>query len=382
MKSLTVKKTLLIILLSVSLIFFSIGCASDKQGVRNNTQSAPSGSAGFTSRDKPAFVGEPDEIYYFVTFNSGVDYWVSLYEGFKDIGRQLGVKTGYAGTPDYDINAEVTVFEQIVAKKPNGIFLCPLNGNAFIDPVKKSFAQEIPVTIFANDAPGLQKLCFINSNNEAEGRMAADFIGKELNGKGEIGVLENVGQTNHEARVSSLIQSLKENWPDVRVVARENCMQDTARAATAVRTMLQAHPNIKFIYSVEASSGAGGAIAAEELNKGIKVITFDASPDVLDMVKSGKIYAAIMPDAYTQGYMGLLPLFLVNHKLFEPMNDYTKTGNPPFYIPYIENSQSIITKDNADYFYTSRFLQKRKSKGFDESGDEMQNPGLPGFWRR
>ncbi len=360
------------------LVVTLMGCSSEAEP----TPAPSPEEASFASTDKPAFVGSEEDNYYMVTFVSGVDYWVGVYEGFKDAGRQLGVKTTYTGTPEYDINAQVTVFEQVVALKPAGIALCPINAEAFVEPIKRAREQGIPVMVFATDSPDADKIAYITSDNVVEGRMAADFIGEELNGEGEIAVLENLGQYNHELRVSSLIDRLEEKWPNVKVVARSNSRQDSEIAATSLQTMVQANPNIKFVYSVEATSGAGAGVAAKELGKDIKVLTFDASPDVLDMVKDGTIYAAIMPNVVQQGYWSMMTLFVYNHNLVDPMNDWEVSGESSVNIPYFDNGLNIVTKDNADYFYTSNYLQKRESKSFNESGHEMTNPDLPGFWRR
>jgi ribose transport system substrate-binding protein len=360
------------------LILAMAGCS------KATTPAAPTTpqEGGFRSTDKPAFVGSESEVYYMVTFVSGVDYWVGVYEGFKDAARQLGVKTVYTGTPEYDINAQVTVFEQVVALKPAGIALCPINAEAFVEPIRRAREQGIPVMVFATDSPDADKIAYITSDNVIEGRMAADFIAQELGGKGEVAVLENLGQYNHELRVSSLIERLAERWPDVKVVARSNSRQDSEIAATSLQTMVQANPNIKFVYSVEATSGAGAGVAAKELGTGIKVLTFDASPDVLDMVKDGTIYAAIMPNVVQQGYWSMLTLFIYNHGLVDPMNDWQASGESIVNIPYFDNGLNIVTKSNADYFYTSNYLQKRGSKGFNESGLDMKNPDLPGSWKR
>ncbi len=52
---------------------------------------------------------------------SGVEYWSPVYEMFKQAGKLLGVKTVFTGTPEYDLNKELAVFEQVLAKKPAGI---------------------------------------------------------------------------------------------------------------------------------------------------------------------------------------------------------------------------------------------------------------------
>src|SRR5690606_15741263 len=81
-----------------------------------------------------AFKGDPSDTYYLVDFVSGVEYWFPVYEMFKQAGQQLGVETVYTGTPEYDVNKQVAVFEQVLAKNPKGIFLSPMNPDPFIEP--------------------------------------------------------------------------------------------------------------------------------------------------------------------------------------------------------------------------------------------------------
>src|SRR5512143_1246933 len=107
------------------------------------------------------FQGSSDETYYMCVFVSGVDYWFSVYETMKDAGRQLGVKTVYSGTPEYDVNKQLAVFEQIIAKKPKGIFLSPMNSDAFVDPINRAVAQGIAVVTFASDSPNSLRQAYI-----------------------------------------------------------------------------------------------------------------------------------------------------------------------------------------------------------------------------
>ena len=90
--------------------------------------------SAFAEEKKSPFIGDPDETYYMVVFVSGVEYWFPVYEMFKQAGQQLGVKTVYIGTPEYDVNKHVAVYEQVLAKNPAGIFIAPINPDPFINP--------------------------------------------------------------------------------------------------------------------------------------------------------------------------------------------------------------------------------------------------------
>ncbi len=82
---------------------------------------------GWAQQKQSLFQGSPKEVYYFVDFlSTSGEYWPSVYEGFKLCAAQLGVETAYAGTTEYDVNKEVAVFNQVVAKNPAGIALCPM----------------------------------------------------------------------------------------------------------------------------------------------------------------------------------------------------------------------------------------------------------------
>jgi ribose transport system substrate-binding protein len=113
-------------------------------------------TGALASDKKSPFVGDPSETYYMCVMVSGVEYWFPVYEMFKQAGQQLGVKTVYTGTPEYDVNKQLAVFEQILAKKPAGIFLHPMNPDPFIEPINRAYEMGIPVVTFAARLPQLQ----------------------------------------------------------------------------------------------------------------------------------------------------------------------------------------------------------------------------------
>jgi len=322
-------------------------------------------SAG--AEKKSPFIGDPGETYYMCVMVSGVEYWFPVYEMFKQAGQQLGVKTVYTGTPEYDVNKQLAVFEQILAKKPAGIFLHPMNPDPFIEPINRAYEMGIPVVTFAADSPKSKRVSYITSDNVREGYFAADTLAKELGGKGEVAVLENPGQDNHDLRVKSFIKRIETNWPDIKVVSRAASNQDANKAYQATLTMAQAHPNIEAMFMPEATSGMGAAQAAKELGGKIKVLCCDVNAKVLDMIKADELYGALNPNQGVQGYFGMIMLYLAKHSdMIDPMNDYKRADFNPMSIPYVDNGLAIVTKENADDFYWDKYLKRRGTKGINE----------------
>ena len=115
---------------------------------------------GFAQK-KSVFQGSSKEVYYMVDFVSGVEYWVGVYEGFKLAAAQLGVETVYTGAIKYDLNEELSVYNQVVAKNPAGILACPMVPDAWIDPINAAIDKGIPVMTFATDSPQSKRFAFI-----------------------------------------------------------------------------------------------------------------------------------------------------------------------------------------------------------------------------
>src|SRR5210317_2083589 len=323
--------------------------------------------SAFGAENKSFLQGSEDEVYYMVPFVSGVEYWFPVYEMFKQAGQQLGVKTVYTGTPEYDVNKQLAVFEQILAKKPAGIFLHPMNPDPFIEPINRAYEMGIPVVTFAADSPNSKRISYITSDNVREGYFAADKVAELLGGKGEVATLQNPGQDNHDLRVKSFIKRMETKWPDVKVVAGAASNQDANKAYQATLTMAQAHPELGAIFMPEATSAMGAAQAAKELGGKIKILNCDVNEKVLDMIKEGVIWGALNPNQGVQGYMGMIFLYLAKHSdMIDPMNDYKREGFNPMQVPYADNGLALVSKENADDFYWDKYLKRRGTKGIKE----------------
>ncbi len=316
--------------------------------------------------EEKSLKGSPEETYYMVVMVSGVEYWVGCYEGMKQAAKQLGVKAVFTGTPDYDISKELAVFQQVVAKNPAGIIVHPMEPTSFIDPIDYAVKDGISVVTMAADSPESERNAYVTSDNVKEGYAAADALAKKLGEKGDLAILENPGQLNHEVRVRSFIERIDSKYPDMKIVARTATNQDTSKSYSAVQTMVQAHPDIKGIFTPEASSGQGAAQAAIDLDSGIQVICCDFNANILDMIQDGKMFAALQPNTVMQGYLSMMLAYMARHNLVDPMNGWKELGMKSVDIPVVDNGLNIINKDNADYFRTNKYLEARGSKGTAE----------------
>jgi ribose transport system substrate-binding protein len=329
---------LLVVLMVVSSVFTGCGKTQETSKTEEN--------AG-TSTEKKV---DKNEKYYMVTFLSGIEYFKSCYVGFEDAGKKLGVKTVYTGTPEYDVNKQVTAFEQVVAKKPAGIAVACINPDALREPINKAIEQGVKVVTYDADSPDSNRLAFIATDNIKAGGVAADAMAQVLPEGGEVAVLTRPGQLNLEQRAGGFKDQLQAKYSNLNLVAEGNGKGDEAASAKEMSGIIQAHPELKAVFAVTGTEAVGAATAISESGKDIKVITFDADQIVLDMIKEDQIAATVVQGTYHEGYWALDMLYKAHHDLVDPVGDWKEKGKSPL-PPYLDTGSTIVTKENADQFY-------------------------------
>lgn len=306
------------------------------------------------------FACEPGETYVMNVMVSAHPYWVPVFEGFKQAAKALGCEAVFSGTPDYDITKQIASFEQDMVKKPKGILLHPMQADPFIEPINKAIENGISVTTFAADSPKSKRTAYITSDNVAEAKYAAEEIVKQLGETGEYAVLENPGQSNHDLRVTALVDYMGKVHPGMKLVGRQATNQDSNAAYQATLAMLQANPNLGALWIPEAGSAEGAVSAVLEAKKKVLIIHADITPTTLEHIKAGNIHMAINPNQGVQGFMGFMNTFLGAHPgLIDPFNDYKLSGFNPMQIPSMDNGFAVITKANADAFDLNAYMKGR-----------------------
>ncbi|MBJ2150289.1 substrate-binding domain-containing protein [Paracoccus sp. IB05] len=307
-----------------------------------------------------ALACEPGETYVMNVMVSGHPYWVPVYQGFKQAAEAFGCETVFSGTPDYDITKQVASFDQDLVKQPAGILLHPMQSDPFIEPINRAIDSGIDVVTFAADSPLSKRTAYVTSDNLAEAKFAAEEIVKQVGEDAEYAVLENPGQSNHDLRVTALLDYMGKNYPNMKLVGRQATNQDTTAAYRATAAILQANPNLKAIWIPEAGSAEGAVTAILEAKADVLVMHADITPATLEHIRAGNIHMALNPNQGIQGYMGFMALFLAAHAdRFDPFNDYKVSGYNPVQIPFIDNGFAVITKENADSFDLNVYMEGR-----------------------
>jgi ribose transport system substrate-binding protein len=331
----------LFVIIIMLIVLISSGCSNINKNKSNDTSSNP-------------LIGQKSEEYYMVTFLSGIEYWKGCYKGFEEAGSLYGIKTVYTGGTQYDANQEVTILEQIIAKKPAGIAVSCINPEALKAPIQKAMAAGIPVVTFDADSPDSGRYSFLGTGNDYAGAVAAKALYDQVGSEGgEVVIITNGNQLNNEQRVLGFKNAIDKDYKNLKLVQIGNGNADQTEAAKLLAGFLQVHPNIKGVFCTEATGGVGAATAVKEANMidKIKIVSFDTDKGTLDAIKSGVISASIAQGTYSMGYQSMNFLYQLRHELSNPVKDWKSKGIAPL-PPFVDTGINIVTKKNVDSFYS------------------------------
>lgn len=295
--------------------------------------------------------GSVDEKYVMVTFQAGIEYWKSCLKGFEDAAEALNVSVEYRGATQYDLHEQITVLEQIIARKPAGIALSAINPQELSATINKAVEAGIPVVLFDSGAVTSKAYSFLATDNYNAGMTAARKMAELLNGKGKVAVITQPNQMNHQERTKGFTAAIRNEYPDMQVVAVEDGKGDQFASGKAASDILNKYPDVKGIFATQANGavGIGDVILGRHLEEQVKVIGFDTDKGTLDMIKRGVVSATMAQGTWQMGYWSLQFLFHVKHGLVHPAVGPNSEVSP---LPqYVDTGITVVTERNVDNYY-------------------------------
>lgn len=303
---------------------------------------------------KPASA-QAGQTYYMVSFLSGIDYWKDAFRGMQDAAEFLGVEAVYTGTPEYDLTAEVRVLDETIAQTPAGVLLTVMQAEGLQPSIDAAIGAGIPLVTFDADSPNSKRYAFLGTGNYYAGVVAARYIGPLVQ-SGKAAVITVPAQNNLGQRTQGFLDTLAAEFPDIVsgdqfIVDNQNTSEG---AATGLSALLQAEPDIKGVFSTNASAAVGAAQALREagLTEQVHHIGFDFDEGTLDLIDSGQLGATLAQGTWQMGFWGMLFLYMVANNKIESVSDWQAAGISPL-PPNVDTGVVVINKDNSQFWRAS-----------------------------
>jgi len=272
------------------------------------------------------------------------EHFVIQVEGAKAEAARLGVTLlVQAGSRHADVEEQVRIIEDMIARKVDAICLVAAHTTGVISGVEKALAAKIPVVMVDNDLDramwkekGNPDIPFIGSKNYDGAKMVAEYALNTLKIAGWKAALLTGVEGNSAAidRKAGFMDTVKGK---VDVVATQTANWEVEQGYTVFQNMLQGHPEIKFLFACNDNMALGAVRAIKEAGrKDIAVIGYDAIPAALDLVKKGQMKATLAQFPAVMGATAVETALKMSNGEKVEMRIYTKL--------------EVITTEKVDQF--------------------------------
>lgn len=268
--------------------------------------------------------GAAAERIIMITHGQAADpYWNIVRNGAEEAARQVGVELDYRAPETFDMIRMAELITSAANQRPAGIIVSIPDASALGPPIQGAVRAGIPLVSINSGTDVASKLGSMIHVGQDE-YQTGKTVGERLRSEGArkvICVNHEVGNTALDARC----RGVKDGFGlQVSVLPTSTDYQEVRSKIAAA---LSGDTQIDAIVTLNASQVGEPAVeAARETGRPIKVATFDLSPGFLEAIQRGEASFAVDPQAYLQGYLGIVLLANRIRYGLMPANPLIETG--------------------------------------------------------
>lgn len=313
--------------LGLASAFFAIGCGAPSP--------APEGSAPAAKKLKIG-ISIPAADH---GWTAGVVWWAKqAMEMYPEVEWTLATAEG----PDKQIKDLETMMVQNV----DGVVVLATE-SAPLTPVAEQINQR-GILLVNVDRGFLKPVAdvFIEGDNEAFGRTAAEFMVEKLGGQGKVVILEGIPSTVNTARVSAALEVFKTK-PGIQILDQQAGMWDRKKSLDVMQTLLLKHKQIDAVWAADDDMALGAEQAIKEAGRTDEmwILGGGGMKDVVKRVMDGdKTFPADVTYPPNMIAVGI-------HKAVSILQGGKKDKVLQFMPRHMKIDVELITPENAKRYY-------------------------------
>ena len=243
-------------------------------------------------------------------------FWQSVHAGARKAEKELNAAgTDVAVTwkgplKEDDRVSQIEVVQSFVAKRTDAIVLAPLDKVSLVPPVEDAVKRGVKTVIIDSALESDVFASFVATNNYQGGYLAGKRLAEVLGGQGKVMMLRYmVNSASTEKREAGFLAAIKEN-PGIEIVSDNQYAGATQQEAQSAAQGLLAKfgTQVQGVFCPNESSTAGMLVAMRDasLIASVNLVGFDASPFLVEALKSGEIKGLAVQDPFAMGYKGVM----------------------------------------------------------------------------
>ncbi len=221
------------------------------------------------------------------SFMGGVNYWAE--QAKKDLeaahpGLKITLKTAANATEQADQLRDLSTVSKI-----NALVVFPFESGALTKPVAAVKSKGVYITVVDRGLtdPSIQD-AYISGDNTAFGKIPAEYIAKQLNGKGNVVALRGIATTLDNERMDAFNGVLK-NHPDIKLLDAQYANWNRDDAYKVTQDFLTRFKQIDAFWAADDDMAFGAVKAIDQAGrKDIKIIFGGAgAKGMVKIIKDG-----------------------------------------------------------------------------------------------
>lgn len=263
------------------------------------------------------------------------EFWKSIHAGAEKARQELeskGLKVNInwkGPIREDDRDQQISVVENFTVRRIDGIVLAPLDSKALIAPVEKALQAKIPVVIIDSGLQSEKPTAYVATDNFRGGQIAAEHLGKLLQGKGKAILLRYmVGSASTEGREAGFLDVMKRDFPHIELVSSDQYSGATRDSAyQAAQNLLGRFKDVDGVFAPCEPVTIGMMLALKDAGRAggkIKLVGFDAGAQSVEGMKRGDVHGLVVQNPVKMGYLGVMTV--MNQIQGKPVEKKVDTG--------------------------------------------------------
>ncbi|RVB47216.1 LacI family transcriptional regulator [Mesorhizobium sp. M7A.F.Ca.CA.004.05.1.1] len=302
---------------------------------------------------------------------AAIDLQNSFFVRMKEAGdvaaADYGVKSTWQSA-EGSLEKQVSIIENFINQGVSAILIDPIDKNAVIPVIQKATAAGIPVITMGNkvEAGSNYSTLYPDYDNMS---MVARALGKSLGGKGEVALLVGSrGNFVSDTREKGFVETLKKEFPDIKVVGIEPTGWDAAKATNAAQTWLTTYPDLTAIGCISDSLCLAADSVASSMGTQLLYGGYDGDAEMKPLIDDGKMVMDVLTGAYRVGYWNIAVAARLANGEKLPQDLYMPT--------YFVTSDATAAKLKADGL-TFEYINTDKEAVEAKNYTEQLGPKVP-----
>jgi ribose transport system substrate-binding protein len=259
---------------------------------------------------------------------------------------------------DQDSGKQITDVRNLIGAGAKGLIVVANDSKAIIPALDYAVSQNVPVVSIDIGPDGGKLYAIVRADNRGMGYIACTDMAKAIGDKGKVLSLQGAfSSINGRERSEGFHDCITKDHPNIELIERPTDWDATKQAA-ALQTVLAANPDLNGIFQQSDYALSPTLNVLKQAGRDSKVgtadhiynISIDASPQALELVRSGDLDAAISQplDGYAKYGVQYLVDALAGKELALGKTDHGSevvefNGNKMDLLPAV-----LVTKANVD----------------------------------